>query len=149
MAVAGSVGPTGELFEPMGALTSALAEEVFEEQAQALAAGGADMLQIETMSSVEEVEAAVTACRKTGLPVMATMSFDSLADSRGKQLAAETLLHLALLDGNLLSLLTWVNACLSCLKNYTKGGEPCLALECCHHAITTMRSKLVSGVCVS
>ena len=81
VAVAGSVGPTGELFEPMGALTSALAEEVFEEQAQALAAGGADMLQIETMSSVEEVEAAVTACRKTGLPVMATMSFDTAGRS--------------------------------------------------------------------
>jgi 5-methyltetrahydrofolate--homocysteine methyltransferase len=38
--VAGSVGPTGEIFEPMGTLTHALAVEIFHEQAEGLKEGG-------------------------------------------------------------------------------------------------------------
>ena len=49
--VAGSMGPTGEIFEPMGTMTHALAVEIFHEQAEALKAGGADVLWIETMSA--------------------------------------------------------------------------------------------------
>jgi len=79
--VAGSIGPTGELFEPLGALTAPLAEAAFLEQAQALADGGADMLWIETMSSLEEVGAATKAARQTGLPVLATMTFDTAGRS--------------------------------------------------------------------
>ena len=75
--VAGSMGPTGELFEPLGALTPEDAEQAFAEQALALAAGGADMLWIETMSALEEIEAAVKGARQTGLPVAATMTFDT------------------------------------------------------------------------
>ena len=75
--VAGSMGPTGELFEPLGALRPDEAEQAFAEQALALAAGGADLLWIETMSSVEEIEAAVQGARHTHLPVVATMTFDT------------------------------------------------------------------------
>ena len=75
--VAGSIGPTGELFEPMGALTFAQAVACFTEQAEALAEGGADVLWIETMSANEEVAAASEAGQKTGLPVCATMTFDT------------------------------------------------------------------------
>lgn len=75
--VAGSVGPTGELMEPLGTLTPATAEAAFAEQAQALADGGADMIWIETMSSLEETEAAIRAAKKTGLPVSATLTFDT------------------------------------------------------------------------
>ncbi len=53
------------------------AREAFAEQAAALAQGGADLLWIETMSSVEETEAAVAGARTTGLPVVATLSFDT------------------------------------------------------------------------
>ena len=42
---------TGELFEPMGALTLAATRDVFAAKANALAEGGVDMLWIETMSS--------------------------------------------------------------------------------------------------
>src|SRR4051812_33710013 len=49
--VAGSVGPTGELFAPLGALTAVEAVEAFTEQIAALAAGGADVAWIETMSA--------------------------------------------------------------------------------------------------
>lgn len=75
--VAGSIGPTGELFEPMGALTYAQAVDCFSAQAEALADGGADVLWIETMSANEEVAAAAEAGQKTGLPVCATMTFDT------------------------------------------------------------------------
>ena len=79
--VAGSIGPTGELFAPLGMLTDIDAEAAFSEQAGALAKGGVDMLWIETMSSLEEVRAAAIAAKKTGLPVMATMTFDTAGRS--------------------------------------------------------------------
>ena len=59
--VAGSIGPTGELFAPLGALDRDSAIAAFTEQAEALADGGADVLWIETMSALEEVEAATAA----------------------------------------------------------------------------------------
>lgn len=75
--VAGSLGPTGELFAPLGALDHDSAVAAFTEQATALAKGGVDILWIETMSSVEEVSAAVMAAQTTGVPVMVTMTFDT------------------------------------------------------------------------
>lgn len=75
--VAGSVGPTGDLIEPLGELSFAGAVAAFTEQMLALAEGGADVIWIETMSSEEELKAAVEASRKTDLPVVATMSFDT------------------------------------------------------------------------
>jgi 5-methyltetrahydrofolate--homocysteine methyltransferase len=75
--VAGSMGPTGELMEPLGLLTPDGARESFAEQARALKAGGADFALIETMSALEEVQAAVEGARAAGLPVAVTMSFDT------------------------------------------------------------------------
>lgn len=76
--VAGSMGPTGELLEPMGSLTPATCAAAFREQAIGLAEGGADVLWIETMSHLDEVAAAVEGARSaTDLPVCATMSFDT------------------------------------------------------------------------
>ena len=75
--VAGSIGPTGELFEPMGTLTHADTVAFFGEQANALTEGGAEVIWIETMSSLEEVAAAAEAARATGLPVCATLTFDT------------------------------------------------------------------------
>jgi methionine synthase I (cobalamin-dependent) len=75
--VAGSMGPTGEILAPLGPLSLEDARAAFVEQASALARGGADIIWIETMSSVEETEAAVAGARTTGLPVVATLSFDT------------------------------------------------------------------------
>ena len=75
--VAGSMGPTGELIVPLGALTPDEATAAFAEQAQALAEGGVDVLWIETMSSAEEVAAAVAGAAATGLPIVVTLSFDT------------------------------------------------------------------------
>ena len=76
--VAGSMGPTGELLEPLGNMSAAACEAAFAEQAEGLAVGGADVLWIETMSDLDEVEAAVRGARSAcDLPVTATMSFDT------------------------------------------------------------------------
>jgi methionine synthase I (cobalamin-dependent) len=75
--VAGSMGPTGEILEPLGPLSVADARAAFAEQAAALAEGGADVLWIETLSSREEVEAAIEGAQSTGLPVVSTLSFDT------------------------------------------------------------------------
>jgi 5-methyltetrahydrofolate--homocysteine methyltransferase len=74
--VAGSIGPTGELFAPLGTLTPEDARETFAEQAKGLADGGVDLLVVETMSDLQEVEAAVQAAREhTDLPLVCTMTF--------------------------------------------------------------------------
>ena len=75
--VAGSVGPTGEIFQPMGNLTHALAVEIFHEQAEGLKAGGADVLWVETMSAFEEYAAASEAAALAGMAWCGTMSFDT------------------------------------------------------------------------
>ena len=75
--VAGSVGPTGELFEPMGALNHDDAVASFTEEIRGLKDGGADVAWIETMSSMEEVHAAVAAAIAVGMPYVATCSFDT------------------------------------------------------------------------
>jgi 5-methyltetrahydrofolate--homocysteine methyltransferase len=77
IAVAGSMGPTGELFEPLGPLTIAEGRAAFAEQAKALAAGGADVAWVETMSSKDELAAAVAGAGDSGLPVVCTLSFDT------------------------------------------------------------------------
>ena len=56
---AGSVGPTGDLFEPLGALTLEDGIAAFTEQMEGLKAGGADVAWIETMSSDVELQAAL------------------------------------------------------------------------------------------
>ena len=75
--VAGSVGPTGEIMAPMGALTHELAVEIFHEQAEGLKEGGADVLWLETISAPEEYKAAAEAFDLAGMPWVGTMSFDT------------------------------------------------------------------------
>jgi 5-methyltetrahydrofolate--homocysteine methyltransferase len=75
--VAGSVGPTGQLFDPLGELTHERGVELFDEQMAVLANAGADVIWIETLSSIEELAAAVEAASGTGLPIVSTFSFDT------------------------------------------------------------------------
>ena len=75
--VAGSVGPTGEIMEPVGSLTHALAVEMFHEQAEALKEGGADVAWVETISAPEEFRAAAEAFGLADMPWVGTMSFDT------------------------------------------------------------------------
>lgn len=71
-----SIGPTGKLLMS-GDVTPDEMSAAFAEQAQALAAAGADALVIESMSDIEEATLAVAAAKATGLPVVASMVYDS------------------------------------------------------------------------
>lgn len=77
--VMGDVGPSGELMEPMGTMTAEEAEALFADQIKALVAGGVDAILIETMSDLQEVEAAVKAAKSVApeLPIIVTFSFDT------------------------------------------------------------------------
>ena len=75
--VAGSMGPTGEIMEPMGSLTFDGAVEMFHEQAEGLKEGGADVLWVETISAPDEYKAAAEAARLADMPWVGTMSFDT------------------------------------------------------------------------
>lgn len=75
--VAGSVGPTGELFEPLGALTHDVAVSSFREEIRGLKDGGADVVWIETMSAPEEYRAAAEAAIAEDMPYTVTCSFDT------------------------------------------------------------------------
>jgi 5-methyltetrahydrofolate--homocysteine methyltransferase len=71
-----SIGPCGKLLMT-GDVDEAALRAAFAEQAQALAAGGADAIVVETMSDLAEAGIAVEAAKATGLPVVACMVFDS------------------------------------------------------------------------
>ena len=77
--VAGDVGPSGEIMEPLGTLAEDEATDVFAEQAAALIAGGVDVIWVETMSHLSEIEAAIRGARQASatIPVIATMTFDT------------------------------------------------------------------------
>jgi 5-methyltetrahydrofolate--homocysteine methyltransferase len=75
--VAGSMGPTGDIMQPVGTLSHAEAVEIFEEQATGLMEGGADVLWVETISAPEEYAAAAEAISNIGAPWCGTMSFDT------------------------------------------------------------------------
>ena len=75
--VVGSIGPTGEFMAPLGTLTPEAFYEAFAEQARALAEEGVDAFCVETMTALDEMTVAIRAVKEaTGLPVMATMTFD-------------------------------------------------------------------------
>jgi 5-methyltetrahydrofolate--homocysteine methyltransferase len=75
--VAGSLGPTGQLVEPYGLLTRELCVDAYAEQAGALAAGGVDLLVLETFFALEEAIWAIEGAQSASdLPLVASFSFD-------------------------------------------------------------------------
>jgi 5-methyltetrahydrofolate--homocysteine methyltransferase len=75
--VAGSMGPTGMLMEPLGELTASAAADAYAEQAAGLIEGGVDLLLLETFFALEEALAAIDGVRRvTPLPLVVSFSFD-------------------------------------------------------------------------
>ncbi len=75
--VAGSMGPSGRLAEPLGETRVDELYESFAEQARGLAEGGVDLFIIETMSDLLEAKTALRAARDAAyLPVIASMTFE-------------------------------------------------------------------------
>jgi len=80
--IAGGLGPTGEFVEPYGNLKYEEMVEVFAEQAKALNDAGVDILLIETMTSLDELKAAIEGCKNVSkLPIIPCMTFNK--DSKG------------------------------------------------------------------
>ena len=77
--VAASMGPLGALVEPLGEVSFDEAYEQFAEQAKAFADARPDFIIIETIADLNEMRAALLACRDRapGIPVIAQMTFDS------------------------------------------------------------------------
>src|SRR5207247_9700095 len=71
-----SMGPTGAALA-MEEVSEKDMRVAFEEQAGALADGGADAIVVETMIDLQEARIAVEAALGTGLPVVACMVFDA------------------------------------------------------------------------
>jgi 5-methyltetrahydrofolate--homocysteine methyltransferase len=71
-----SIGPSGRMLVS-GDVTADQLMTAFKEQAEALARGGAHGLVVETMQDLEEARLAVAVAKSTGLPVVASMVFDS------------------------------------------------------------------------
>ena len=75
--VAGSMGPTGDVLEPLGPRSRTEAIDAFVEQAEGLRRGGVEVAWIETMYAENELEAAMQAVENVGLPFLVTMTFDT------------------------------------------------------------------------
>lgn len=76
--VGASIGPTGQLLEPLGLLTIAELEVDFREQVEIFAQEGVDFIKLETHQDIEEACAAVRMAKQhTNLPVWCTFAFNS------------------------------------------------------------------------
>jgi methionine synthase I (cobalamin-dependent) len=71
-----SIGPSGKMLVS-GDVTEVSLAEAFDEQVAALSGAGADGLVVETMMDINEAVIAVRAAKATGLPVIASMVYDS------------------------------------------------------------------------
>ena len=74
--VAGDIGPTGKMLKPLGDVTPEEMETCFHSQAAALIRGGADLISIETMFSMEEALLALKGAKRAGdLLVAASITY--------------------------------------------------------------------------
>jgi len=76
--VAGSIGPTGEMLAPLGALPVEEAEENFRVQAGNLINNGVDLIVVETQFDLNEAGAAVRGVRAVDaeIPLICSFSYD-------------------------------------------------------------------------
>src|SRR5437899_1528492 len=75
--VAGSIGPLGKPLEPFGNITVDDAVAAYREQAQGLVEGGVDLFLLETMPSLDQARAAVTAVKTLSeLPIVVSLTFN-------------------------------------------------------------------------
>ena len=88
--MAGDIGPSGGILAPLGELEPAEATAAFAEQASGLIEGGVDVIWIETLSSLEEMHAAIDGVRQASadIPIVATMTFDARPDDDGRHARA-------------------------------------------------------------
>jgi 5-methyltetrahydrofolate--homocysteine methyltransferase len=75
--VAGSLGPTGKLLEPLGALSFDEAYGSYRAQAAALEKAGVDLFIVETISDIQEMRAALLAIKDVSVrPVICSLTYN-------------------------------------------------------------------------
>jgi 5-methyltetrahydrofolate--homocysteine methyltransferase len=75
--VAGSMGPTGKLLEPLGPLKRQDVVDAYAAQATSLSEGGVDLLLLETFYDLDEVTAAIEGVLSaSSLPLVCSFSYD-------------------------------------------------------------------------
>ena len=75
--VAGSIGPVGKPLEPYGNIAFDEAVAAYRDQVEGLVEGGVDLFFIETMPSLDQARAAVTAVKAvSALPFSVAMTFN-------------------------------------------------------------------------
>lgn len=95
--VAGNVGPSGHFAKPLGSVEPEDLISSYVRQIEGLAAGGADLIFMETQFDLAEARAAVVAARRVcDLPVMASMTFEHGVSLTGStpEIFAETMQNL-------------------------------------------------------
>lgn len=95
--VAGNVGPSGHFARPLGPVEPEDLISSYARQIEGLAAGGADLIFMETQFDLAETRAAVVAARRVcDLPVMVSMTFEQGVSLTGStpEVFAETMLNL-------------------------------------------------------
>ncbi|TGE33404.1 homocysteine S-methyltransferase family protein [Desulfosporosinus sp. Sb-LF] len=76
--VAASVGPTGSFLEPSGNLSFDKAYSIFKEPLKAIEDAGADLVNFETFTDLNELRAAILAAKETTkLPIIASVTFNA------------------------------------------------------------------------
>jgi len=89
--VGGDMSSTGKFMEPLGDYTEQQFYDNFVEQAELLADSGVDFIIIETMTDVRETAVAVRAVKAvSGLPVIASISFDPAASGAFRTMMGDT-----------------------------------------------------------
>ena len=74
---AGSIGPLGQMLQPLGLLSVEAAQKAYAEQALALREAGVDMLVIETQFDLQEARAAIEGTLSVcDLPIVCSFSYD-------------------------------------------------------------------------
>ena len=74
--VAGAVGPTGMLLEPIGKIKRQKAKDAFKEQIELLIQAGVDLIMLETFVSLQELDDALEVAKGlTDLPIVAQKAF--------------------------------------------------------------------------
>ncbi len=75
--IAASVGPTGEILEPIGTLKISEAYQGYKDQIEEIKSSGIDMVVLETFYNLDEIKVALKAVKENSdLPVFASMTFD-------------------------------------------------------------------------
>jgi len=88
--VFGSMGPCGSISRASD-LDDDMIQSAFDEHAALLAENGVDGLVLETMFRLDEALLALRAARKTGLPVVASMTYSGEGAQIGTLISGETL----------------------------------------------------------